>query len=79
MVEAMEATTKEPVEAETTITTDAVDSGASEVASEDHSTQAHHNLPAQGVSHHSPQANNFIKKNHQPWRHNQSSLRRCDL
>ena len=78
-MEAGEARTKEPEETETAVTTKEVDSGASQVASEDHSTQAHHNLPAQGVSHHSPQANNFIKKNHQPWRHNQSSLRRCDL
>ena len=79
MLEAGEARTKEPEETETAVTTKEVDSGASQVASEDHSTQAHHTLPVQGASHHSPQPNNFIKKSPQPWRHNQSSPRRCGL
>ena len=54
VVEAVEARAREAVEAEITTTTMAVDSGAREVASEDHHAQAHHTQPVQGLSHHSP-------------------------
>ena len=56
MVEAVEAITKEQEEA--TVTTEEVVSGASRVAIEDHSTQAHHTLPVQVASHDSLKTNN---------------------